>query len=88
MGSEFLLGCPIQQLWKHLEERRPAFPLQLDDSTKQFLWKGITRIQDVDFFALSEPLNPLIFSSRQEQETKNENANSEGKSPLDQVSKL
>lgn len=76
-------GCPIQELWKHLKERGPPFSLPLDDSTKQFLWKGIIKFQEVDFFALPEPF-PHIFGSRQEQGSKDKDTNPEQKSSLDQ----
>lgn len=81
-----LTGCPIQELWKHLEKRRPSFPLPLDENTKQFLWKGITKFHDVDFFALPEPF-PHIFGNSHEEGSEDKDANPEQKSSLDQVSK-
>ena len=81
-----LTGCPIQELWKHLEKRRPSFPLPLDENTKQFLWKGITKFHDVDFFALPEPF-PHIFGNSHEEGSEDKDVNPEQKSSLDQVSK-
>ncbi|KAL9959948.1 hypothetical protein ACROYT_G033327 [Oculina patagonica] len=75
-------GCPIQELWKHLEERRPPFPLRLDDGTKQFLWKAIIGIPDVEFFALTEPLSH-IFGTEHGEGAKKESASHEPQNPLD-----
>ncbi|XP_020617741.1 general transcription factor 3C polypeptide 1-like isoform X2 [Orbicella faveolata] len=76
-------GCPIQELWKHLEERRPPFPFKLDDRAKQFLWKAIARTLDIEFFALAEPF-PHIFGTKQGERTDNESAHHQAQNPLDQ----
>lgn len=71
-------------MWTHLEERRPPFPLKLDDTAKQFLWNAIVRTPDIEFFALTEPFSH-IFGTKHKEETKQESANCEPKNPLDQV---
>lgn len=83
----YYLGCPIQELWKHLEERRPPFPFKLDDRAKQFLWKAIVRTLDIEFFALAEPF-PHIFGTKQGERTDNESAHHQAQNPLDQVFEL
>lgn len=80
----YYLGCPIQALWKHLEERRPPFSLKLDDGAKQFLWEAIARTPDIEFFALAEPF-PHIVSANQGERTDNESAHFQAQNPLDQV---
>ena len=80
----YYLGCPIQALWKHLEERRPPFSLKLDDGAKQFLWEAIARTPDIEFFALAEPF-PHIVSANQGERTDNESAHFQAQTPLDQV---
>ena len=59
----FLVGCPIQQLWKHLEERKPPFPLKLDSAAKEFIWKAIVDMPGVEFFVLDKPL-PHVFGAK------------------------
>ncbi|XP_044181643.1 general transcription factor 3C polypeptide 1-like isoform X7 [Acropora millepora] len=56
-------GCPIQQLWKHLEERKPPFPLKLDSAAKEFIWKAIVDMPGVEFFVLDKPL-PHVFGAK------------------------
>ncbi|XP_068737049.1 general transcription factor 3C polypeptide 1-like isoform X2 [Montipora capricornis] len=56
-------GCPIEQLWKHLEVRKPPFPLKLDAAAKQFLWKAIVDMSEVEFFVLEEPFSH-VFSKK------------------------
>lgn len=73
-------GCPVHELWRHLEERRPPFPLKLDERAKQFLWKAIARTPDIEFFALTEPFQH-IFGTKQGERTEKESA----QNPLDQV---
>ena len=53
-------GCPIEQLWKHLEVRKPPFPLKLDAAAKQFLWKAIVDMSEVEFFVLEEPFSHVF----------------------------
>ena len=77
-------GCPVQELWKHLEERRPPFSLKLDDRGKQFLWKAIARTPDVEFFALAEPF-PHIFGTKQGERTEKKSVHLQAQNPLDQV---
>ena len=72
------------QLWKHLEERIPEFPLRLDDAAKRFLWKGIVNTLDIEFFVLPEPL-PHIFNSKCDEPSKNEKDDKKPKNPLDEV---
>lgn len=56
----------------------------MDDGTKQFLWKAIIGIPDVEFFALTEPLSH-IFGTEHGEGAKKESASHEPQNPLDQV---
>lgn len=81
-GITSFAGCPIQHLWWHLEERKPPFPLKLDDTAKQFLWKAIVGIPEVEFFVLPEPY-AHIFGTQYDDSSDKDKLKS--KNPLDQV---
>ncbi|XP_046989076.1 general transcription factor 3C polypeptide 1 [Schistocerca americana] len=60
---EGLDGITLDDLWLRLKER-PGFDLILDDSSKEFLWKLIKELDDVEFYELHKPRNPLIIFDR------------------------
>ncbi|XP_074545488.1 general transcription factor 3C polypeptide 1 [Halichoeres trimaculatus] len=54
VALEGLDGITIPSLWIRLQARQPKFPLQLDDCTKEFLWKSLSSNSDLTFFELPQ----------------------------------
>ncbi|KAL6111010.1 gtf3c1 [Pungitius sinensis] len=52
VALEGLDGITIPSLWIRLESRKPAFPLKLDDCTKEFLWTSLLNNTDLKFYQL------------------------------------
>lgn len=63
ISLEGLDGITLEDLWLRLNER-PGFDLILDDSAKEFLWTLIKELEDVEFYELPEPRNPLVIFDR------------------------
>uniref|UniRef100_A0A3Q3AAB1 Ral transcription factor IIIC subunit 1 n=1 Tax=Kryptolebias marmoratus TaxID=37003 RepID=A0A3Q3AAB1_KRYMA len=54
VALEGLDGITIPTLWIRLENRQPAFPLKLDDSTKGFIWKCLVNNTDLRLYELPQ----------------------------------
>lgn len=54
VALEGLDGITIPSLWIRLEGRKPAFPLKLDDCTKDFLWRSLLNNGDLKFYQLPQ----------------------------------
>ncbi|KAM8878595.1 general transcription factor 3C polypeptide 1 [Spinachia spinachia] len=54
VALEGLDGITIPSLWIRLEGRKPAFPLKLDDCTKDFIWRYLLNNADLNFYQLPE----------------------------------
>lgn len=52
VALEGLDGITIPTLWIRLEDRQPKFPLKLDDSTKELLWKSLINNTELTFYHL------------------------------------
>lgn len=52
VALEGLDGITIPSLWIRLEGRQPKFPLKLDDSTKELIWKSLINNTDLKFYQL------------------------------------
>uniref|UniRef100_A0A8C6NYI7 Ral transcription factor IIIC subunit 1 n=1 Tax=Nothobranchius furzeri TaxID=105023 RepID=A0A8C6NYI7_NOTFU len=54
VALEGLDGITIPSLWIRLEDRRPKFPLKLDDCTKGFIWSYLVSNVDFRFYELPQ----------------------------------
>uniref|UniRef100_A0A1A8EMJ4 General transcription factor IIIC, polypeptide 1, alpha 220kDa n=2 Tax=Nothobranchius korthausae TaxID=1143690 RepID=A0A1A8EMJ4_9TELE len=54
VALEGLDGITIPSLWIRLEDRRPKFPLKLDDCTKGFIWSYLVSNVDLRFYELPQ----------------------------------
>ncbi|XP_072125098.1 general transcription factor 3C polypeptide 1 isoform X2 [Mobula birostris] len=67
VALEGLDGVTLSTLWFRLDSRIPAFPLQLDQATRQFLWEAVVSSPELAFYELPEPRPPLVFYDRYEE---------------------
>lgn len=54
VALEGLDGITLPSLWIRLEGRQPEFPLKLDDSTKELIWKSLINNTDLKFYQLPQ----------------------------------
>ncbi|KAM4595765.1 general transcription factor 3C polypeptide 1 [Fundulus diaphanus] len=52
VALEGLDGITIPSLWIRLQDRKPEFPLKLDDYTKGFIWRSLASNADLSFYQL------------------------------------
>ena len=52
-------GITLSALWLRLSDRKPPFPIKLDDNSKAFLWKHIAQAEDLSYYELPSPRPPL-----------------------------
>ncbi|XP_061082506.1 general transcription factor 3C polypeptide 1 [Conger conger] len=64
VALEGLDGITISSLWIRLEDRHPKFPLKLDPSTKEFLWKSLVCDPDIELYELPRERAQLILFDR------------------------
>lgn len=64
VALEGLDGITIPTLWIRLEDRTPKFPLQLDDCTKEFIWKSLLGNADLKFYQLPEEREDVVLFDR------------------------
>lgn len=64
VALEGLDGITIPTLWIRLEKRQPKFPLQLDDSTKEYLWKSLINNTDLKFYQLPHEREDVVLFDR------------------------
>lgn len=54
VALEGLEGITIPTLWIRLDDRKPKFPLKLDDYTKAFLWSSLVHNTELAFYELPQ----------------------------------
>lgn len=64
VALEGLDGITIPTLWIRLEDRRPKFPLKLDDSTKELIWKSLVSSSGLRFCELPEEREDVVLTDR------------------------
>uniref|UniRef100_A0A7N6FIA8 General transcription factor IIIC subunit 1 n=1 Tax=Anabas testudineus TaxID=64144 RepID=A0A7N6FIA8_ANATE len=64
VALEGLDGITIFSLWKRLEDRKPKFPLTLDECTKEFIWKSLVSNSDLTFYELPQEREDVVLFDR------------------------
>ncbi|XP_045078682.1 general transcription factor 3C polypeptide 1 [Coregonus clupeaformis] len=64
VALEGLDGVTTTSLWIRLEKRNPAFPLNLDSYTKEFIWKSLVYNHEVDFYELPQERADVVLVDR------------------------
>ncbi|XP_049576540.1 general transcription factor 3C polypeptide 1 isoform X1 [Syngnathus scovelli] len=64
VALEGLDGITIPALWIRLGERKPEFPLQLDDGTKELVWRSLVANSDLTFYLLPAERNDVVLNDR------------------------
>ncbi|XP_061882578.1 general transcription factor 3C polypeptide 1-like isoform X1 [Entelurus aequoreus] len=64
VALEGLDGITIPTLWIRLQDRTPKFPLKLDDSTKEFIWKSLVDNGDLTFYLLPAEREDVVLYDR------------------------
>ncbi|XP_034542767.1 general transcription factor 3C polypeptide 1 [Notolabrus celidotus] len=64
VALEGLDGITLPSLWIRLEDRKPKFPLQLDDCTKELLWKSLLSNSDLKFYELPQERDDVELTDR------------------------
>lgn len=64
VALEGLDGITVPTLWIRLEATQPKFPLKLDDSTKDFLWKSLISNSDLKFYELPHEREDVVLFDR------------------------
>ncbi|XP_041062206.1 general transcription factor 3C polypeptide 1-like isoform X2 [Carcharodon carcharias] len=67
VALEGLDGITFSTLWFRLDNRVPAFPLQLDPATRQFVWEALAACPQLSFFRLPQDRPALVFYDRYEE---------------------
>lgn len=64
VALEGLDGITIPTLWVRLENRSPKFQLNLDQYTKEFIWKSLVINADLEFYALPQERDDVVLFDR------------------------
>ncbi|XP_068582952.1 general transcription factor 3C polypeptide 1 [Cebidichthys violaceus] len=64
VALEGLDGITVHSLWIRLGDLKPAFPLKLDDCTKEFLWKSLLSNSDLKFYQLPKERDDVVLFDR------------------------
>ncbi|XP_077380152.1 general transcription factor 3C polypeptide 1 isoform X2 [Festucalex cinctus] len=64
VALEGLDGITIPSLWLRLEDRNPKFPLKLDDSTKELVWRSLVTNSDMTFYVLPAERDDVVLCDR------------------------
>uniref|UniRef100_M4AJV5 Ral transcription factor IIIC subunit 1 n=1 Tax=Xiphophorus maculatus TaxID=8083 RepID=M4AJV5_XIPMA len=64
VALEGLDGITLPSLWIRLEDRKPKFPLKLDDCTKGFIWRSLVNNADLSFHELPEEREDIQLLDR------------------------
>lgn len=64
VALEGLDGITIPSLWIRLEDRKPKFPLKLDDCTKELIWKSLISNTDLKFYQLPKERQDIELFDR------------------------
>lgn len=64
VALEGLDGITIPTLWIRLGDRKPRFPLKLDDSTKEFIWRSLVANSDLTFYLLPAERDDVVLYDR------------------------
>lgn len=64
VALEGLDGITIPCLWIRLENRKPKFPLKIDECTKELLWKSFISNSDLKFYQLPQEREDVVLFDR------------------------
>lgn len=64
VALEGLDGITIPTLWIRLGNIKPAFPLKLDASTKEFIWTSLVSNSDLSFYELPQERKDVVLHDR------------------------
>lgn len=64
VALEGLDGITIFSLWIRLEDRKPKFPLKLDECTKEFIWRSLISNTDLNFYELPQERDDVVLFDR------------------------
>lgn len=64
VALEGLDGITIPSLWIRLEDKKPKFPLKLDDSTKELLWRYLISNTDLKVYQLPKERDDVLLLDR------------------------
>lgn len=61
---EGLDGITTFSLWIRLDDRKPEFPLKLDECTKEYIWKSLVTNADFKFYELPHDREDIVLFDR------------------------
>lgn len=64
VALEGLDGITIFSLWIRLDDRKPKFPLKLDEWTKEYIWKSLVTNTDLKFYELPHERDDVVLFDR------------------------
>ncbi|XP_010777152.1 general transcription factor 3C polypeptide 1-like, partial [Notothenia coriiceps] len=64
VALEGLDGITIPSLWIRLENRKPAFPLKLDDHTKELVWRSLINNTELKLYQLPQERDDVVLFDR------------------------
>lgn len=64
VALEGLDGITIFSLWIRLDDRKPKFPLKLDECTKEYIWKSLVTNTDLKFYELPHEREDVVLFDR------------------------
>lgn len=64
VALEGLDGITLPSLWTRLQKRQPKFPLQLDEPTKELLWRSLSSDPDMKFYQNPEERDDIVLFDR------------------------
>lgn len=64
VALEGLDGITLPSLWLRLENRKPKFPLKLDEPTKELLWRSLTSDPDLKFYQNPQERDDIVLFDR------------------------
>ncbi|XP_063738883.1 general transcription factor 3C polypeptide 1 isoform X2 [Eleginops maclovinus] len=64
VALEGLDGITIPSLWIRLQSRKPAFPLKLDDHTKELIWRSLINNTELKVYQLPQERDDVVLFDR------------------------
>ncbi|XP_061626547.1 general transcription factor 3C polypeptide 1 isoform X1 [Phyllopteryx taeniolatus] len=64
VALEGLDGITIPSLWIRLGDRKPKFPLKMDDGTKELVWRSLVANSDLTFHLLPAERDDVVLYDR------------------------
>ncbi|KAJ4944248.1 hypothetical protein JOQ06_012793, partial [Pogonophryne albipinna] len=64
VALEGLDGITIPSLWIRLENRKPAFPLKLDDHTKELVWRSLINNTELKLYQMPQERDDVVLFDR------------------------